>query len=66
MVSKQAKHRARIIQHARNRHIYRAARKTPATGDLNTLADFTYDPKATDTTADRIDRYLFRMLVVIR
>ena len=46
--------------------MHRVARETPATGDLNTLADFTYDPKATDTTADRIDRYLFRMLVVIR
>lgn len=46
--------------------VHRAARETPATGDLNTLVDFTYDPKATDTTADRIGRYLFRMLVVIR
>ena len=46
--------------------MHRAARETPGTGDLNTLADFTYDPKATDTTADRIGRYLFRMLVVIR
>jgi hypothetical protein len=66
LVSKQATHRARIVQHARDRHIYRAARETPATGDLNTLADFTYDPKATDTTADRIGRYFFRVLVVIR
>ena len=59
-------HRARIIQHARDRHTYSAASETPATGDLNAFADFTYDPKVTDATADRIYRYLFRMLVVIR
>lgn len=46
--------------------MHRAARETPATGDLNTLVYFTFDPKATDTTSDKIGRYLFQMLVVIR
>ena len=52
--SKQAMHRTRIIRDARDRPIYRAACETSATGDLNTLTDFTYDPKASVTTADSI------------
>ena len=43
LVLKHAMHRARIIQHARDCHIYRAVSETPATGVLNALAEFMYN-----------------------
>ena len=54
LVSKETIYRARIIQHAKDRYLYRADDLALAAGGLNVLADFTFNPKGTVMTADRI------------